>query len=211
MRDYCETLVEMQAHTEARRSGSGDEIWIVQHPRVYTLGQAGHEAHILAADGIPVVRSDRGGQVTYHGPGQLVVYVLIELKRWGLTVRGLVWRLEQAVITYLAEHSVAGVRRRGAPGVYVDERKIAALGLRIRRGCSYHGLSLNVDMELAPFLGIDPCGYPGLEVTQLRDLGIDVAVDTCSVRLVQLFIRSLREGPAQPPSSPTLAADRGPR
>jgi lipoyl(octanoyl) transferase len=162
----------MQDFTAARDEATLDELWLVEHPPVFTLGQGGKPEHLLRETGIPVVRIDRGGQITYHGPGQVVVYLLLDLARRGLKVRELVARIEQAVIALLAEHGVAAERRAGAPGVYVDGAKVAALGLRVKRGCCYHGVALNVDMELAPFSAINPCGYPGLRVTQLRDLGI---------------------------------------
>ena len=169
--DYEPTWRAMQALTEARDADSADEIWLLQHPPVFTLGLAGKREHLLAPGKIPVIAIDRGGQVTYHGPGQLVAYVLVDLKRRGLGVRRLVSVLEQAIIGLLAADHIDAVARPDAPGVYVDGRKIASLGLRVRRGCSYHGLSLNVDMDLSPFRRINPCGYAGLEVTQLRDLG----------------------------------------
>lgn len=162
----------MRAFTDARGPETPDELWLVEHPPVFTLGQAGKREHILADIGIPVVAIDRGGQVTYHGPGQVVVYVLVDLRRRGYGVKELVHRLEQALIDLLAALGIEAGRREGAPGVYVDGAKIAALGLRIRNGCSYHGLSLNVDMDLSPFAAINPCGYEGLPVTRTADLGI---------------------------------------
>lgn len=161
----------MRAFTDARTSDTTDELWLVEHPSVYTLGQAGKREHILNAANIPVVESDRGGQVTYHGPGQIVVYTLIDLRRAGLGIRDLVMRLENAVIDTLESYSIDALGRRDAPGVYVDNAKIAALGLRVRRGCTYHGLSLNIDVDLAPFAGINPCGYAGMKVTSLLALG----------------------------------------
>ncbi len=167
--DYAPTFAAMQEFTAARDADTPDELWICEHPPVFTQGLSGRPEHLLSDIGIPVVQIDRGGQITYHGPGQAVVYVLLDLRRRGLMVRELVHRLEQAVIDLLAERRIAAARREGAPGVYVGDAKIAALGLRIRHGCSYHGVSLNVDMDLAPFAAINPCGYPGLQVTQLRD------------------------------------------
>lgn len=161
----------MQLFTDTREPGTADEVWLVEHPPVFTLGQAGRDEHVLDAGDIPVIKVDRGGQVTYHGPGQQVVYVLLDLHRAGLGVRGLVNLLERSVIALLDDHGITSNVRRDAPGVYVDGRKIAALGLRVRRGCSFHGMSLNVNMELEPFTRIDPCGYRGLEVTQLAALG----------------------------------------
>ncbi|MDB5902273.1 MAG: Octanoyltransferase [Betaproteobacteria bacterium] len=171
--EYDPTWRAMQAFTAARTADTIDEIWLVQHPPVYTLGVAGRAAHLpRGRDDIPVVRSDRGGQITYHGPGQVVAYLLLDMKRRGLTVRPLVRLMEAAVIDSLAEYGITAAGRAEAPGVYVADAKIAALGLRVTRGCCYHGLALNVDMDLSPFNAIDPCGYPGLTVTQLRDLGV---------------------------------------
>jgi lipoyl(octanoyl) transferase len=167
----------MRAFTEARTPDTPDEIWLVEHPPVYTLGQAGDPAHLLAeASGIPLVRVDRGGQITYHGPGQVVAYLLFDLRRRKLMVRELVTRIEQAVIDTLAAYNLAGVRKAGAPGIYVDGgplegAKIAALGLKIRNGCSYHGVSLNVAMNLRPFDDINPCGYAGLRTIDMAALG----------------------------------------
>jgi lipoyl(octanoyl) transferase len=162
----------MRAFTAARTLATPDELWLTEHPPVYTLGQAGRLEHLLRANGIPLVHIDRGGQITYHGPGQVLAYVLIDLRRRALTVRSLVCLLEQAVIDVMTDAGIAGAARMpGAPGVYVSGVKVAALGLRIKNGCSYHGVALNVDMDLAPFQDINPCGYAGLEVTQLRDLG----------------------------------------
>lgn len=170
---YEPTWRAMQQFTASRTAGTRDEIWITEHPPVYTLGIAGRPAHLPRGDtAIPVVKTDRGGQVTYHGPGQLVVYLLLDLQRRGLGVRYLVRLMEQAVIDLLAGHGIAARGSVAAPGVYVGDAKVAALGLRVRRGRCYHGLALNIDMDLIPFTLIDPCGYPGLAVTQLRDLGI---------------------------------------
>ena len=171
--EYEPTWRAMQAYTDGRAPDTADEIWVVEHPPVYTLGVAGRPEHLpRVANGIPVVRTDRGGQITYHGPGQAVIYLLLDLRRRGLTVRPLVRLMEQAVIDWLRRHGIAAEGRADAPGVYVRGAKIAALGLRIRNGCSYHGLAFNVAMDLSPFRAVDPCGYPGLEVTQARDLGI---------------------------------------
>ena len=161
---------EMQSFTLARGADTSDEIWFVEHPPVFTLGMRADRAHVLASGDIPVVQIDRGGQVTYHGPGQLVVYVLLDLHRLGLNVRGLVQALESAVIDTVAAYGVTAVPRRDAPGVYVDGRKLGAIGLRVRRNCSYHGLAVNVNMDLAPYSRINPCGFADLEVTQLADL-----------------------------------------
>jgi lipoyl(octanoyl) transferase len=167
---YLPTYQAMQQMTENRTEETVDEVWVLEHFSVYTLGMAGKSEHLLNPGNIPVYFTNRGGQVTYHGLGQLVIYVLLDLTRrhWG--VKRLVCALEQAVIDYLASLGITAQRRDTAPGVYVAERKIAALGLRVQRGCCYHGLSLNVDMDLRPFDGINPCGYPGLRVTQLADL-----------------------------------------
>ena len=169
---YAETLAAMRAFTLARVEHTPDEIWLTEHPAVYTLGLAGRREHVQDTGGIAVVQSDRGGQVTYHGPGQVIAYLLIDLARRDLKVREFVHLIEDAVLATLAGYGVQGERRRGMPGVYVAGAKIAALGLKVKQGCSYHGLGLNVDMDLAPFAGIDPCGYQGLAVTSLAALGV---------------------------------------
>lgn len=174
VRGYVTTWQAMRAFTDARGSHTADEFWLLQHPRVFTLGQAGRHEHLLAAGDIEVVQSDRGGQITYHGPGQLVMYTLVDLRRLGLGIRTLVQRLEDAVIDLLRAHGIDGERRAGAPGVYVAGAKVAALGLRVRNGCTYHGVALNVDVDLEPFSRIDPCGYPELAVTRLADLGVSL-------------------------------------
>lgn len=161
----------MQAFTDARTSDTTDELWLVEHSPVFTLGQAGRWEHVLAPGDIPVVPVDRGGQVTYHGPGQIVAYALIDLRRAGLGVREFVQRIEQAVIDTLAHWNILAHRKAGAPGVYVNGAKIAALGIRVRRGCTFHGLAFNIDMDLEPFARINPCGYQGLQVVQMLDLG----------------------------------------
>jgi lipoyl(octanoyl) transferase len=176
----------MKTFTAARTAQSADELWLLEHPPIYTYGVAGRPEHLPPANcSIPVIKVDRGGQITYHGPGQLIMYTLIDLRRRGLTVRDLVKILEQAVLDLLAESGVAARRQDGAPGVYVAGAKIGALGLRIRGGCSYHGLSLNVDVDLAPFEAIDACGYPGLLVTRTRDLGLADSMDALGERLVR--------------------------
>jgi lipoyl(octanoyl) transferase len=163
----------MRDFTLARTTSTPDEFWQVEHPPVYTTGVAAKPEHLPRIDnGIPVIKTDRGGQITYHGPGQIVIYTLLDLRRRNLGVRALVRRLERAVIELLSAYGIDANAREDAPGVYVGGAKVAALGLRVRNGCCYHGLSLNVDMDLTPFGAIDPCGYPGLEVTQLRDLGV---------------------------------------
>lgn len=170
--EYAPTWRAMQDFTAGRSADTPDEIWLLEHPPVYTLGQAGKAEHLIAATDIPLVPIDRGGQITYHGPGQVVAYVLVDLRRRGFGIRELVSRMEQAVIDLLGRHGVAAERLAGAPGVYVAGAKIAALGLRVKHGCTYHGLALNVDMDLAPFAAINPCGYPGMAVTQCRDQGV---------------------------------------
>lgn len=181
----------MQAFTESRRQDTSDEIWCLEHAPVYTLGMAGKQEHILAPGGIGVIKTDRGGQVTFHGPGQLVIYLLLDLKRGGLSIKRYVRLLEQALINMLADFSIDAARKERAPGVYIQGRKIAALGVRVRRGCCYHGLALNVAMDLSPFSGINPCGYPGLEVTQLKDQGIDMTVIQAGNCLVPYLIAEL--------------------
>jgi lipoyl(octanoyl) transferase len=168
--DYETTWRRMQQFTDLRGAHSADEIWFLEHSPVFTLGMAGRREHLLAPGDIPVVHTDRGGQVTYHGPGQLVVYALVDLRRAGLGVRDLVTGLEQSVIHYCAALGIRAAARREAPGVYVDGRKLASVGIRIRRGASYHGLALNVDMDLEPFQRINPCGFAGLAMTQLSAL-----------------------------------------
>jgi lipoyl(octanoyl) transferase len=173
--DYATTWRAMQDFTSGRDAATQDEIWLTEHPPVYTLGLAGRREHLLRASPIPVIKADRGGQVTYHGPGQLVLYTLFDLKRLRLGVRDMVRSLEAAVISWLGSHAVVAYGKPAAPGVYLTrngvESKIAALGLKVRNGCTYHGLAVNVAMDLAPFSDIDPCGYPGLAVTQLCDVG----------------------------------------
>ncbi len=170
LRPYVDTWKLMREFTDHRNHRTPDQLWLLEHPPVFTLGQAGRPEHLLRPGEIPVVKTDRGGQVTYHGPGQLVAYLLLDLRRAGLGVRGLVTLLEQAVIDLLADNGISATARPDAPGVYVKEAKIASVGLRVRRGCSFHGLSLNLDMDLSPFERINPCGYPGLSVTQLSAL-----------------------------------------
>ncbi len=187
--DYAPAFRAMQDFTAVRTPETPDELWIVEHPPVYTLGQAGKPEHILNDVGIPVIKIDRGGQVTYHGPGQVVIYLLLDLQRLKLKVRELVTAIEQAIVDALADCGIAAERRTGAPGVYVGDAKIAALGLKIRNGCSYHGLSLNVDMDLSPFATINPCGYAGLRVTQTSELGISLTVSEAG----ELLCRHLRQ------------------
>ncbi|MBU2641723.1 MAG: lipoyl(octanoyl) transferase LipB [Thiobacillus sp.] len=186
--EYAPTWRAMQDFTAQRSPDTPDEIWLLQHPPVYTQGQAGKAEHLIAATDIPVVPIDRGGQITYHGPGQIVAYVLVDLRQRGYGIRELVTRMEQAVIEVLAAVGVSAERQAGAPGVYVDGAKIAALGLRVKHGCTYHGLALNVDMDLRPFAAINPCGYAGMRVTQCRDLGVGESLPA----LAQAVERALR-------------------
>lgn len=190
---YEPTWRAMQEFTAQRGADTPDELWLLQHPPVYTLGIAGKAEHLPRADnGIPVVKIDRGGQITYHGPGQVVIYLLLDMRRRGLSVRPLVRLMERAVIDLLAEHGITAQGRVAAPGVYVGEAKIAALGLRIKNGCCYHGLALNVDMDLSPFHAINPCGYAGLEVTQLRNLGIGDTPELAGAKLIRHMLRVLQ-------------------
>lgn len=189
--DYPAAFAAMQAFTDARRAVTPDELWLLEHPPVFTLGLNGNPEHLLATGDIPVIAVDRGGQVTYHGPGQQVVYLLIDVKRAHLGVRPLVTLMEQAVVELLAGFGTTAYARPDAPGVYVEQAKIASLGLRIRRGCSYHGLSLNVAMDLEPFGRINPCGYRGLRVTQLRDLGISSEMAEIRERLLSILVKNL--------------------
>ena len=182
---YTDTWQAMKSFTEARTAKTPDEIWLLEHPPVYTYGVAGRVEHLPAPEtAVPLIKVDRGGQVTYHGPGQLVAYVLVDLRRRGMTVRSLVRSIEQSLIDLLAELGIVAERSDGAPGVYVGGAKVAALGLRIHKACSYHGLSLNVDMDLTPFEAIDPCGYPDMRVTQLRDLDVQMPIGHVAERLV---------------------------
>jgi len=183
--DYQQTWQAMAAFTAARSEQTVDELWCCEHAPVLTLGQAGRPEHLLVDLGIPLVNSDRGGQITYHGPGQVVVYLLLDLNRRRLKVRELVLAIEQAVINLLAEFGVIAERHGGAPGVYVGAAKVAALGLRIRKGCCYHGVSLNVAMDLSPFAAINPCGYAGMPVTQTSDLGISLTPAQAATALAE--------------------------
>jgi lipoyl(octanoyl) transferase len=189
--DYLPTWQAMRAFTDARGPDTRSEFWLVEHPPVFTQGQAGRAEHLLDPGDIPVVQTDRGGQVTYHGPGQLVLYLLLSLREAGIGVRGLVGAMETTVIDLLAARGVSASARADAPGVYVDDRKIASLGLRVRRGCSYHGLALNVCNDLAPFMRINPCGYAGLEVTSTRLLGLEDDLDTLADDLVARLCATL--------------------
>lgn len=191
--DYEPTWQAMQAFTAGRSAETQDELWIIEHPPVYTLGQAGKPEHILQDTNIPIIKIDRGGQVTYHGPGQVVIYLLLDLSRLKIKVRELVTAIEQAIIDFLLSEGISAERRAGAPGVYVGEAKIAALGLKIKNGCSYHGLSLNVDMDLSPFTAINPCGYAGLKVTQTKDFNVALTPDQAGEQLSQFLKAQLEQ------------------
>lgn len=207
LQPYAETWQAMRDYTDQRDASSADQIWLLEHPPVFTLGQAGKPEHLLDPGDIPVLRTDRGGQVTYHGPGQLVAYLLLDIRRAGLGIRQLVSLLEEATIALLAQRGVSAAARRDAPGVYVAEAKIASIGLRVRHGRSFHGLSLNVAMDLEPFGRINPCGYPGLAVTQLEDLGIDEDLphlgEDLSRHLAHSLGYTLAFAPADATESPT--------
>ena len=193
--DYEPTWRAMQAFTAARMPDTPDEIWLTEHPPVYTLGLAGRRLHLLRDNGIPAIKVDRGGQITYHGPGQLVAYLLYDLRRTKRGVRAMVRTIEAAVVEWLDSLGVSAYGKPAAPGVYVSadgvEAKIAALGLKVRNGCTYHGLAVNVAMDLAPFADIDPCGYPGLAVTQLADLGVAMTVDDAGTGLAPILAARL--------------------
>jgi lipoyl(octanoyl) transferase len=189
--DYAAVWEAMRRFTAERSATTPDELWVLEHPPVYTVGVAGRPEHFPKNSTVPLLRADRGGQITYHGPGQAIVYTLVDLERRGLTVRGMVALIEQAVIDTLVRHGVKAERTAGAPGVYVEDAKIAALGLRVRRGGCYHGVALNVAMDLSPFSDIDPCGYPGLEVTQTSAHGVAAGVqelgEALAHRIAQLL------------------------
>ena len=193
MKDYGETWQAMKTFTMNRDTDTSDEIWLLQHFPVYTQGIAGKPEHLLYNNQIPVVNTDRGGQITYHGPGQLIVYTLLEFRRLGLTVRGLVTQLEKAVIDLLAVYCIKAESRREAPGVYVNGAKIASLGLKIKNGFCYHGIALNVNMDMEPFAAINPCGYKGLQMTQLVDLGVPDNIDVISQKIAEKLIIRLSE------------------
>ena len=193
---YEPTWRAMQEFTATRDDTTPDELWLVQHPPVYTLGQAGKPEHLIHATEIPLVKIDRGGQITYHGPGQVVGYLLLDLHRRQLKVREMVNLLEQAIIDCIADYGLDARRKDGAPGVYIDGAKIAALGLRVKNGCSYHGLSLNVDMDLTPFTWINPCGYSGLQTIQLKDFGVTEGPDEVATRLLGHLQRHFPDVPS---------------
>ena len=189
--EYETTWRAMQDFTARRVADTPDELWLCEHRPVFTLGLAGKPGHLLRDIGVPLIKIDRGGQITYHGPGQIVAYLLLDLKRRGLTVKALVKRMEQTVIDLLAGHDIAAARLAGAPGVYVNGAKIAALGLKVKNGCCYHGLALNVAMDLAPFEAINPCGYEGMAVTQLADFVPDITPEQAATTLVEQLEKNL--------------------
>lgn len=189
--DYADTWERMKEFTQTRSKDDADEIWLLEHPPLFTQGQAGKEEHLLAPGNIPVIQVDRGGQVTYHGPGQLVAYVMVDLKRLGIGVRDLVSVLENSVVGVLAMNSIDAYPKPDAPGVYVTEQKIASLGLRVRRGCSFHGLALNVDMDLTPFNRINPCGYQGLQMVDMKRLNQDANLSNVKVQLANQLAEHL--------------------
>ncbi|MBT4837389.1 MAG: lipoyl(octanoyl) transferase LipB [Methylococcales bacterium] len=192
--DYTSVWKSMKAFTRQRMSGDNDELWVVQHPAVYTLGLSGKKEHLLKKTAIPVVETDRGGQVTYHGPGQLIIYTLIDLKRLNMGIRSFVELIENSVIQLLKNHGVVAVSKRDAPGVYVQGNKIASLGLKVRKGCCYHGLSLNVAMDLSPFDDINVCGYSALKVTQMSLLGVDDSMDKITSDLLLILCHAMGSG-----------------
>jgi len=181
---YLPTFERMQAFTNSRTADTPDELWVLEHEAVFTQGQAGKLEHLINPGDIPVVQADRGGQVTYHGPGQLIIYLMLDLKRQGLGVRQLVSIMEDSVVDLLDHYGIVGAPKADAPGVYVDGKKICSLGLRVRRGCSFHGLALNIDMDLEPFLRINPCGYAGLEMTQLVEFNPEVKLSQAAKQLL---------------------------
>lgn len=189
--EYEASWKAMKDFTDTRDDNTPDELWIVNHPPVYTLGQAGKAEHLLAQTEVPVINTDRGGQITYHGPGQLIIYTLINLKRRKLGIRALVSLLEKSVIALLNDYNIQAEANPNAPGVYVDGAKICAIGLRVRRGCSFHGLALNVDMDLSPFESINPCGYPGMKVTQLAELNRNTNIEIISNQLIDHLLSNL--------------------
>ena len=191
LQDYDITWQAMQRFTQERNTFSNDELWIVEHPPVYTLGLNGKREHLLTIGNIPVINSDRGGQVTYHGPGQVIIYVLLDIKRLNLGVRQLVTLLEQAMIGVLFQYDIVAVAKLDAPGVYVNDKKIGSIGLRIKKNCSYHGLSLNNDMDLSPFDDINTCGYSDLKVTQLSDLGVTISTKQLASSVIQAITSAL--------------------
>ena len=200
--DYLPTEQAMREFTATRDASTPDELWLVEHPPVFTLGQAGLAEHLLQASDIPLVKTERGGQITYHGPGQVVIYMMLDLKRRGIMVREWVRRIEGAIILTLADYGITGVRKDGAPGIYVGQgthegAKIAALGLKVKRGCTYHGLSFNVDMDLTPFLHINPCGYAGLETVDMKTLGVTATWADVAEQLAQSLVNQWQADESQ--------------
>lgn len=198
LRDYAEVYAEMQAFTAARDARTADEIWVVEHPPVYTLGQAADPSHVLNPGDIPLIRTDRGGQVTYHGPGQVVVYPLLDLKRRQIGPRGLVFGIEQVLLDYLQELGITAQRRSGAPGIYCGESKIASIGLRVRKPGCYHGLALNLNMDLEPYKRINPCGYAGMQMTQVADFVPAPSVADAGIALAKKLDRLLQRDTIAP-------------
>ncbi|MBU1309965.1 MAG: lipoyl(octanoyl) transferase LipB [Gammaproteobacteria bacterium] len=192
VQDYTSVWHAMQQFTDQRHSDTADELWLLEHHSVFTQGQAGKEEHLLFPGDIPVVKVDRGGQVTYHGPGQLVVYVLLDLKRRDLGVRTLVTLIEQVLVDLLTDYGITAYAKADAPGVYIDGSKIASLGLRVRKGCTFHGLALNVNMDLAPFSRINPCGYAGMQMIQSKDVGGPQSIAEAKQRILQCFQQALK-------------------
>lgn len=191
--EYLPTWQAMKDFTQQRSHETIDEIWLLEHPPVYTQGIAGKPEHLLFSNNIPVIKTDRGGQITYHGPGQIIMYLLLDLHRRQLGIRQLVRKMEGAVINLMSEYNIIANGSKDAPGVYIHDAKIASLGLKIRHGACYHGIALNVDMDLAPFTAINPCGYPGLRITQTKDLGISDNKEILAAKLAQKFIAQLTD------------------
>ncbi len=191
VRDYAETYQAMREFNDQRDKSTEDQIWLLEHQPVYTLGLSDKTEHLLNTENIPVIKTDRGGQVTYHGPGQLVAYLLIDLKRRPYSIKKLVSLIEESIIEYLDDYDIVAKRKAGAPGVYVNEEKIAALGIRVRKGCSYHGLALNINMDLKPFEGINPCGYEGLICTQLVNFKKDISVSEVKKNIAKYLLKHL--------------------
>ncbi len=197
--DYSTTLREMRDFTEQRHAETDDELWLLEHHPVFTQGHNGRAEHMLTRSDIPLVQSDRGGQITYHGPGQLVIYTLLDLKRMHSGVRQMVTLLEDSVIRLLAHYNIRAYARKDAPGVYVNEAKIAALGLRVRRGACYHGISVNVDMDLRPFDLINPCGYAGMSVTDMKRLGVSLTMPQAKQQLSSLLVSAINQQASNTP------------
>lgn len=191
--DYLATVEAMRKFTAERQVDTEDQLWLLEHPQVFTLGQNGNDEHVFNTQGIPVINTDRGGQVTYHGPGQLIVYILVDLKRAKIGVREMVSHIENSIIDVLAGLGIDAESRKDAPGVYVSGKKIAALGLRVKRGACYHGLSLNVDMDLSPFSYINPCGYQGMEVIDIKSLGVELTMPNAKQLLVSALKKQMQK------------------